>query len=87
MRPSVAFKEALIELCKKHKLGLVPSFESERSWHDPLYIVPLDEGVLEAMEQHTYAEHELQEVEFAAQEALDKMVAKNQAMGEEIRSR
>ena len=37
-----AFIEDLIELCNKHNLVVVPSYQGEESAHDPMHIVEFD---------------------------------------------
>lgn len=43
MNPKEQFKQELIELCLKHRMIAVPTYENEPSVHDPMTIVELDE--------------------------------------------
>ena len=45
-----AFRDDLLAVFKKHNAIIVPSYESEVSFHDPLYIVPLDTSALKFFE-------------------------------------
>ena len=43
MTPEEQFKKELIELCLKHRMICVPTYNNEPSAHDPMKVVPLDD--------------------------------------------
>ena len=52
MKPaSEQFMKELLELCQKHKLALVPTYEGQISFHDSMRIVELNQDTVEFLEQ------------------------------------
>ncbi len=53
-----AFMKAFLLLCKEHGMAPVPTYEAEMSFHDPMYLVPLDEAALAYITERIYCDPE-----------------------------
>lgn len=47
------FLKELVELCEKHNLAIVPTYEWQVSFHDPMTIVPFDDHTRDYVENRT----------------------------------
>lgn len=57
-----AFLKDLRELCKKHGLVLVPTYEDKLSAHDPMAIVELDDFWLEFISDRVLSQADQKEI-------------------------
>lgn len=56
------FLQELRELCEKHQLVAIPTYQLKPSAHDPMYIVPLDDDWREFLNRRVYAPENSEEV-------------------------
>ena len=53
------FVEEFVALCKKHGLALVPTYEMDVSFHDPMAVIPLNDATEDFITRRTLSREDL----------------------------